>query len=187
MPTLDDVVLPPTVTVVPGGDLFEKGTAAFSLDGRYRYALTRQWDPTRPWLAYVMLNPSTADQDVTDPTITRCRNRARRLGAGGLLVLNLFAVRATDPRVMDNHPDPEGPDNNWVVGEYLRVLRPLVIVAWGAYRMVHRDGHDLGMMLLLDDAGVGVYRIGEPTRGGHPRHPLYLPSDLHLQTHRPLP
>lgn len=189
MPNLDDVALPPALIEIPAGNLVETSTAVFSPDLRlrYRYALTRQWDQTRPWLAYIMLNPSTADAFADDATIRRCRTRARRLLAGGLVVLNLFAVRATDPRVMDSHPDPVGPDNDRVIAEYLRALRPTVIVAWGTDRMVHRSGRDRQVLDLVADAGVGVYRIGDPTQDGHPRHPLYLPSDLSLQTHQPVP
>jgi hypothetical protein len=111
------------LNVDAGGSLDEATTAVFSADRRYRYALTRRWDQARPWVTFVMLNPSTADAFRLDPTVTRCRSRARLLGAGGLLVLNLFAVRATDPRDMRTHPDPVGPDNDWVIGEYIRGTR----------------------------------------------------------------
>lgn len=185
-PTLDQVVLPPTVVVVPGGDLFETSTAVFSQDQlqQYRYALTRQWDPDRPWMAYVMLNPSTADADVTDPTITRCRNRARQLGAGGLVVLNLFAVRATQPADMRAHPDPVGPANDQVITEYVTRLRPTVVAAWGGDVMVTRAGRDRTVLDLLASANTVVHRIGPATKHGHPGHPLYLPGSLSLEPHQ---
>lgn len=166
-----------------GGTLYETAAAAFSVDRRYRYALTRQWDADQPWVTFVMLNPSTADAFRIDPTVTRCCNRARKLGAGGLLVLNLFAVRATDPRVMRTHPDPVGRDNDRVIADCVRTLAPTVIVAWGADAMVRKTGRDDEVLHLLAGAGVIVQRIGPPTAAGHPRHPLYLPTDAALEHH----
>lgn len=168
-----------------GGDLVESATAMFSPCRRYRYVLTRRWHVTDPWLAFIMLNPSTADAFKVDPTITRCRSRARRLGAGGLIVLNLFAYRATAPKDMREQDDPVGPDNDMVIAEYVRNV-PTVVVAWGSDIIVKRTGRDRQVLRLLASANSGAYRIGAATAGGHPGHPLYLPSDSTLQAHRPL-
>ena len=87
----------------PGGC---RGTAVLSADQTRRYLLTRQWDDG-PLLAWVMLNPSTADARTDDAAITRCVRRARDLGAfGGIAVVNLFSLRATDPRALTTCPDP---------------------------------------------------------------------------------
>lgn len=43
---------------------------------QYRHRLWREWDASRPGLGFIMLNPSTADHQVNDPTITRCLQRA---------------------------------------------------------------------------------------------------------------
>jgi len=85
--------------------------ATFSTDRVYRYALWRVWDAALPSFVVIGLNPSTADETENDPTIRRCIGFAKREGCGGLVMLNLFAVRATDPRVMMAHPEPIGPDN----------------------------------------------------------------------------
>ena len=72
--------------------------AEISPCGLHRYRLTREWAPTLPTIAFVMLNPSTADGEIDDPTIRRCIGFARDLGYGRLHVVNLFTYRATDPR-----------------------------------------------------------------------------------------
>src|SRR5580693_7206992 len=86
------------------------------IEGEYRYSLTRIWDSSLFPMVFIMLNPSTADHRNDDPTITRCRNRALRDNtAGRLVVVNLFALRATDPRALTRHPEPVGPGNDdWI-------------------------------------------------------------------------
>src|SRR3546814_16904510 len=60
--------------------------------------LWRIWDDTKPQCMFIMLNPSTADADLDDPTIRRCIGFAKSWGYGGLQVCNLFAYRSTEPR-----------------------------------------------------------------------------------------
>jgi len=68
------------------------GSAVFSRDGRYRYALRRVWDDGKPAVLFVGLNPSTADAHRDDATIRRCTRFARDWGFGQLLVGNLFGA-----------------------------------------------------------------------------------------------
>lgn len=151
-------------------------TAVISDDGLYRYKLTRTWDAATEHRLFVMLNPSTADADIDDPTIRRCMGFARRDGFGGIVVLNLYAFRATDPKQLKSAIDPVGPEND----ETLR--RELVfawrnghkpIAAWGANAELERveDVRDLSF--------VDWYALGL-TKSGQPRHPLYLPGDAPL-------
>lgn len=86
--------------------------AVLSDCGTYRYSLTRVWDESRPRVCFVMLNPSTADASANDPTIVRCRNFAYSWNYGSLEVVNLFAYRATNPRVLRTVQDPIGPEND---------------------------------------------------------------------------
>mgnify|MGYP000880158315 CR=1 FL=1 len=88
-----------------------KPTAGFSPDREFRYTLTRRWDD-RLLVNFLMLNPSTADENIEDPTIRRCMGFARDWGYGGLMVTNIFAYRSTDPKALYKVPDPTGPANN---------------------------------------------------------------------------
>jgi hypothetical protein len=123
-----------------------------------------------------MLNPSTADAFRTDPTVTRCARFARRENCGGLVIVNLFALRATDPRELRRHPDPVGAGNDLFIREHCRPGR-LVIAAWGAHGRA-RD-RDRAVLAMLREARVAVHCLGV-TVGGMPRHPLYLPRDAQL-------
>ncbi|ELZ84414.1 hypothetical protein C453_12746 [Haloferax elongans ATCC BAA-1513] len=145
--------------------------AVISEDGQYRYRLSRTWDSGKPTLAFVMLNPSTADATEDDPTIRRCINYARDWGYGSLVVANLFGLRATDPSQLEDHPDPIGPDND----EHLRNVcenAQQVIVAWGAKGSLHGRAEEVASM--LDEP---VLWALDTTMDGHPNHPLYQPKD----------
>lgn len=151
----------------------QKGRAIFSPNQKYRYTLDRDFWGTEQRAVFVLLNPSTATAEEDDPTIRRCIGFAKAWGCAGLTVLNLFALRATDPRDMKAAIDPIGPENDHYIRE--RCEGRIVICAWGAHG-VHRE-RNKRVLQLLDavDATVTALKI---TGGGHPGHPLYLPSTL---------
>lgn len=156
------------------------GLAAAVFDSsrrEYRYLLTRIWNPAVPPVVYVMLNPSTADAMADDPTIRRCRGFAVREGAGGLVVVNLFALRSTDPRTLTAHPEPVGPVNDAFIRRTVGGAHR-VIAAWGAAGV--QGGRAATVTGLLRDRGVTVHCLGQ-TATGQPRHPLYLPSAAVLE------
>lgn len=148
--------------------------ANLSADGVYRYRLIRNWCPTmkHPWCGWIMLNPSTADHHADDPTIRRCMNFSRVWGYGGICVLNLFALRATNPHAMWGHQDPVGPNNDLEIRKTFDVC-PIWVAAWGS--MGHLMDRDLTVMGMAKAAGTKVVCLGV-TREGHPKHPLYLPG-----------
>ena len=85
----------------------------FSPCRRYRYTLWRAWDMFNPgYVMFIGLNPSTADEVQDDPTIRRCIGYAKEWGYGAFCMTNIFAFRATDPRVMKAQADPVGPEND---------------------------------------------------------------------------
>ena len=144
-------------------------TAVYSTDGRYRYCLTRDWG-AGPRVLFVMLNPSTATEVQNDPTVERCERRARALGSGGFAVANIFAFRATDPRVMRAETDPIGPANDATIRD-LALTCDRIICAWGGHGLhLNRGAQVHG---LLKGTGQDLYHLGL-TRDGQPRHPLYI-------------
>lgn len=146
-------------------------TAVYSDCEHYRYSLTRIWDTNARRVVFVMLNPSTATEAANDPTIERCEQRARRLGFGGFRAVNIFALRATDPRVMRAAQDPEGPDNVRTLTEAAH-WADVVIAAWGVHGAHRNQGPRAAAALRA--AGHALHHLGL-TKAGHPRHPLYLP------------
>ena len=155
------------------------GGAAFSRDGRYRYRLWRRWDRSRPAIAFCMLNPSTADARRDDPTIRRCIGFARDWGYGGIEVVNIFALRATDPRALRSARDPVGPRNDAFM---LRAAgRSPVVIAWGAHGALRGRG---ATALRLFGARTRLLALGR-TRSGAPPHPLYLRRDVEAEEYVP--
>lgn len=151
-------------------------SAIFSADRRYRYVLTRTWDRARPACSFVMLNPSTADERTDDATIRRCIGFARSWGFGSLNVVNLFALRATDPRELYRAEDPIGPENDY----WLDALdgRSRIVVAWGDHGVLRGRGAEV-----LARLRGSPWRFGL-TASGQPLHPLRLRRDAPLERAR---
>ena len=153
-----------------------KLSAAVSSCGKFRYSLGRHWG-SEPDLLFVMLNPSTADARVDDPTIRRCVGFAKREGAGGIQVVNLFAFRATKPEDMRAAVDPVGPENNdFLVDLFGRHDR--AVAAWGSGPYHYRAGFVRRLAAVMD---CGLLCLGK-TKDGSPRHPLYVRADQPLVT-----
>jgi hypothetical protein len=154
--------------------LFERRSAEFSDCRKYRYRLDRVWDEASPPLAFGMLNPSTADHERNDATIERCERRARSLGFGSLIVWNLFAFRATDPRSLKRQLDPIGPRNDDFIQSILTECRTRgggVIVGWGIYGQLF--GRHLQVLEMARGLQVDLMCLGI-TNSGQPKHPLYI-------------
>lgn len=155
-------------------DLFPETTdstgAQLSACRLYRYLLWRIWDPSKPILTYLMLNPSTADEVENDPTITRCQKRAQLLGMGGMRVANLFAWRSPYPEDLASQDDPVGPENDRAILQACQDS-PYVICGWGKNGSLrNRDRHVVAM---LKQANVDV-RALRVNSDGSPGHPLYI-------------
>jgi len=148
--------------------------AEFSVCRRWRTLLWRRWDEARPIANFLMLNPSTADETVLDPTCARARDYAERWGYGSLLVTNVFAWRATDPGEMRAAADPVGKGNDTAI---LRAARKaqLVVCAWGNHGL--HLGRSGAVLRLLRGAGVALHVL-QLNASGEPAHPLYLPGRL---------
>ena len=153
-----------------------KGASISSCE-TYRYALWRDWEPslTLGRVCWVMLNPSTADAEHDDPTIRRCISFSKAWGYGGLIVVNLFGYRATQPAEMLYAADPVGPENDAKIREVLdSALTRLVVCAWGQNAPRDRESEVLD---IIEAMGREPHAL-RLTKGHAPAHPLYLPGDL---------
>jgi hypothetical protein len=153
-------------------------SAQFSPCRNWRYTLHRRWRDGSS-VAFLMFNPSTADETQDDPTIRKCVGFAQGWGYGRLVILNLFAIRGTDPRTVERVQDPVGPLNNyWILKALADDGCRELICAWGCGE--HMKRADLARrpaallaelqrsMTYLDVNCLGVRQDGQP------RHPLML-------------
>jgi hypothetical protein len=162
----------------PAMEVAPDGWATYSLDQRYRYTLGRVFgdviDGGGPAVLFVMLNPSTATATELDPTVRRCVGFARSWGARRLVVVNLFALRSTDPRALDSEADPIGPHNDAAIAEQVAAA-DIIVAAWGASYPKRQRWRPVDVYQLLAAGGKSVECLGT-TGAGEPRHPLYLAS-----------
>lgn len=154
--------------------------AVISDDGRYRYWLMRRFGLDGVPVVFIMLNPSTADAQQDDPTIRRCANYAKSWGGNELIVVNLFALRATDPKELnrDGVADPVGPLNDdaidWAV-DYASRNYGFAVCAWGNHGSYMQRSETVRGRCERNNIQLYALRI---TQTGEPSHPLYLPANL---------
>lgn len=153
--------------------------AEFDVERVYRYRLWREWSlsTARNRLLWVMLNPSTADEFVLDPTLRRCEGYSFAWGFYGFEVCNIFALRSTDPKALYKHADPVGPDNDRTILE-CAANAAAVVVGWGTHGKYSRRGADVVRMLAAHQ--IAVQCLGT-TADGFPKHPLYVSKVTPLQ------
>lgn len=157
----------------------EKRTADFSSDRQYRYMLRIRWSDG-DLIQFIGLNPSTADENQDDATIRVCKAFAKRWGAGGIVMTNLFAFMSTNPKVMFAHPDPIGEPGCFVSIGNSEFDNRNDMALWSASLECKRRIACWGI------GGSHLYRAFKvmrwlpsveclcKTRDGHPHHPLRL-------------
>jgi hypothetical protein len=167
--------------------------AVISEDGQYRYRLWRHFTlpakpgheaPSRQRVLWIMLNPSTANAEVNDPTIRKCLGfTAYNFGYGGIEVVNLYAYRAAKPKVLwesRKTVDIVGPENDDYIARALKDEHiGKVVVAWGASGGDWVQSRVLAVMLAILQSGHQPECLGV-TKAGDPRHPLMVSYDTPL-------
>ena len=144
-------------------------TATFSPGRIYRYSLSRIWSTSKSFVNFVCLNPSTADENVDDPTIRRCVRFADSWGYGGMVMTNLYAYRSKDPKKLTQVADPVGPLNDSFLRMY-SAMADKTILAWGANAREYR-------VVTVIQKLTNMHYL-ELTKLGYPKHPLYLKKNL---------
>jgi hypothetical protein len=153
----------------------EPSGAVFTEDRLHRLYLWRRWNKEGPWVMFIGLNPSTADERLNDPTIKRCIGFASRWGYAGMFMCNVYTLVSTDPKKLNTEiPVAMG------AGLTMRVIRELckgAVAGWGNLITQVRDGEDRVERIKQDLSPLHCLGI---TKLGHPRHPLYLPYSAKL-------
>lgn len=164
--------------------VYIEATASFDSTRTYRYTLLRRW-AEGPSVLWVMLNPSTADEERLDPTLRRCLQFTRSWGMympsrsvvrrdalaavpfGAFEACNLYAFRSTKPKGLWRAADPVGPNNDAAIQSAAK-RASLVIVGWGTNAKPERERR---VAQILSDVGVVPHALGTCSNGA-PLHPL---------------
>lgn len=165
---------------------FDGNIAVFSPDRVHRYILTRKTGEQDKVLVGAGLNPSTANAFQNDPTIRRGIGFAQRENCGLYVMLNSDAFRATDPKDLfaaaARGEDVTGEHNDAAIRFVLDLLEPgdIFLAAWGVHV---RRGRADRVAELARAAKIPMSCLGV-TKGGHPKHCLYLAGDTPLEAYR---
>ena len=145
-------------------------SAVFSPCRKYRYSLSRTWDINQKIILFIGLNPSTADETHDDPTIRRCLLYSSSWGFGGLIMVNLFAFRATLPKDLKNSKHPVGRDNNQFI-IHAHKEASMTIAAWGNDGDLYNRDQEV-LEIISNPMCLKVNKTGQPA------HPLYQKKDI---------
>lgn len=149
-------------------DLFKQSGAEFSKCRKYRYALWRIWDDSKPLIMFIGLNPSTANEYSEDPTIRRVKKFASNWGYGGFYMMNLFALVSPYPEDLLKSEDPIGDNDGWL--EKIASKCKKIVFAWGSFSEASKRAKQV-------IAQFGGYAL-IINKDGSPRHPLYVPANI---------
>lgn len=162
--------------------------AELSDDHAYRYMLERRWmwrDEYTPYVLWVLLNPSIADAKIDDPTVRVMAGFSSRWGYLRMRVANLYAWRATRPRMLRYAQDPIGPENDgWLALLSTDSRCHQIVVAWGQNPIKNQRHYEV--LTLLATAGKRLCTLGR-NASGHPSHPLMQAYHTPLQEYSHAP
>lgn len=160
-----------------------EASARISSCGKFRYELTRQWNPLSDdrFVLWCMLNPSKADGKIDDPTIRKCVGFTAQWGYHRLVVVNMFAYRATDPRELKKAGHPSGPSNHMFIREHA-LKADLIVAAWGNHAL--KTEVPVILELLRPGGPSCALKCLGKTKSGQPRHPLMVGYSTPLEDYR---
>lgn len=148
--------------------------AEFSNCRNYRYALWRIWDKSKPLVMFIGLNPSTANETESDPTIKSVWRIAKNNDYGGVYMMNCFPYVSTDPAKLKDGLTLETNTNNLEKLKAIGAKCKDVVFAWGNFKEV--DEYTSGLLSFLFPDAKALY----VNKNGSPKHPLYCKSDTKL-------
>jgi hypothetical protein len=144
-------------------------SSEYSADLTYRWWYERRWGDG-PLLCWVGLNPGTGDTDGKPrPTLRKVVTWAKEWQLDGVLVVNLFAYRTTNPRALQAASVDIVGERNDEVLRCATSTAAKTLAAWGSHGRLGGRGAIVTPML---DSPICL----GTTRHREPRHPLYVPQ-----------
>lgn len=141
--------------------------AEFSECGKYRYRLWRIWDESKPKAMCIGLNPSTANADKDDATISILKRMLPILGYGGFYMMNCWAFITSDPKKLMINPMSDEWNNNILTVTAASCVD--VIFAYGSFKIIKQKGRDRELIKMFPNA-----KCFAKSKDGSPIHPLAM-------------
>lgn len=149
-------------------NLFDNNYGAdFSTDGKYRYSLWRIWDETKPLVMCIGLNPSTANENKNDQTISYLIKMFQILGYGGFYMMNCWAYIASKPENLKHNELNDELNNNIIT--VMAIKCKDVVFAWGGFKIIREKGRDKELEEMFPNA-----KCFGKNKDGSPFHPLAM-------------
>ena len=155
-------------------DIQEPSGAVFSNDRKHRYSLWRIWDKSKPLVMFIGLNPSTADETQSDPTIRSCERLAKSNGFGGFYMMNCWSYISTCPKGLETTPTSIEVNNEMLM-DVAEVCKA-VVFSWGSFDIVRTSGRAKELTEMFPQA-----KCLHINKNGSPKHPLYCKSDTQFK------
>lgn len=146
-------------------------SAILSKNRKHRYLLSRIWDLDNENILFIMLNPSSADEDIDDATTTKVISFSKKWGYGGLHICNLYTYRTSSPKKLFSVQKNKRGSNKSEIKKYAKKCSKIVY-AWGNKEKVPPWLNQM----------VPNPSFIELSKEGVPKHPLYLKSNLKLKS-----
>jgi hypothetical protein len=138
-------------------------------------------------LIVIGLNPSSATNLFSDPTIRQTKLIVDHAGCDGFIMINLYPLISTDPRLLPINPDPDLIARN--LSEIHSIANPhcfekekalRVWAAWG--NLIDKRRYLKDCLRLIASSTIlsrsTWIKYGELTKRGHPGHPSRKSSKL---------
>jgi hypothetical protein len=133
-------------------------------------------------LIVIGINPSTADEKLPDRTIRKVIGFANRNGYDSFIMLNLYPQRTPypDDLHMEINEDIFNCNLKTIYEVVTKYDNPTILVAWSERITVRRYLKNCLKYIfdVIEKSNVTWLKIGELTKRGHPRHPLYASYNL---------
>lgn len=159
-----------------------KRAALITECGKHRLILTRKWEDSGKKICFIGLNPSTADENLDDATVRKWIGFSTRLGAGSIIVANVFTYRVTDSKELSKQAVPQ--HETWLTQiEACCSQADIIIPCWGNKAKVDRT---LQLAFRVVDESLRNIEGKKPilcfgkTKSDDPKHPLMLGYDTKL-------
>ncbi|MGG3158446.1 DUF1643 domain-containing protein [Priestia megaterium] len=149
----------------------------FDKTKKHRFFLSCTWNSSLKSALFIMLNPSWADENRCDDTVSKCIHYAKKINCGSVKIVNLFSLITPNPNDLLISSFRNHQDNLKWQKESLK-KSDYVVAAWGEQGVWFNASYKI--LRLIEKYEIDIYCIST-NRYGLPRHPARLSKSLSIK------